>query len=120
MEERHTEILPHFIIRFGNKLNSKISSVKFERVFDKHFITTTYTEVNGDVSTYSTNLDFIHEYTEDEHGEPDTKPLFDIGEEFESLMKKVLEQDDHSILVFTSNLFTEEYTKEILERNTQE
>jgi hypothetical protein len=120
MEERHTEILPHFIIRFGNKLNPKISSVKFERVFDKHFITTTYTEVNGDISTYSTNLDFIHEYKEDENGEPDTKPLFDIGEEYDIVIKKVLEQDDHSLLVITNNFFTEEYTKEILERNTQE
>lgn len=105
------EILPHLIVKYGDKLNPKISSVIFQRGFNNYNLTIVFSEIRGDFSSYTTNLEIIS----DESG----KNYFQIDEDFDTNKELFLELDDYSKVMIIDNLFSESYLKVILDNNKQ-
>lgn len=110
MELCFDEILPQMIIKYGSRLNPEISSIKFQRGYERYFLTLTFSKPRGDISTYSTNLDIFG-------GDTDSGHLFEVDDDFGVNKEKFFELDDYSLIMIIENLFTDEYTKEILSNN---
>lgn len=111
MEE---EILPHLIIKYGDKLNPKISSVLFQQGYYKYTLKIVFTEIRGDYSSYTTNLDIIQDLDD---VNKISQPYFKIEEDFTKNKEKFIELDDYSKAIVIDNLFNEEYLKSILYNN---
>jgi len=93
------EILPHLLVKYGDKLNSKICSVIFQRGFENYTLQIIFSEIRGDFSSYTTNLGIIS----DEIG----NNYFKLEEDFENNKELFLELDDYSKLMIIDNLFNE-------------